>query len=49
MESIDMEGPFSIKEILVQLDGRFPMDDAVIEGTLLPWVNPPGPAVHADV
>lgn len=27
-----MEGPFSIKGILVQLGGIFPMDEAVIEG-----------------
>lgn len=40
METIDMEGPVSIKEILAQLDGRFPMDEAVIEGTLLHWFNP---------
>ena len=34
MDIIDTEGPVSIKEILAQLDGRFPMDKAVIEGTL---------------
>ena len=27
-----MEGPISIKEILTQLDGEFPMDEAVIGG-----------------
>lgn len=27
-----MEGPISIKEILAQLDGEFPMDEAVVEG-----------------
>jgi protein-ribulosamine 3-kinase len=32
MEEIDMKGPISIKEILAQLDGVFPMDEAVIEG-----------------
>lgn len=32
MEETDMKGPVSIKEILAQLDGVFPMDEAVIEG-----------------
>jgi protein-ribulosamine 3-kinase len=32
MEETDMEGPISIKEILAQLDGEFPMDEAVMEG-----------------
>lgn len=27
-----MEGPISIKEILAQLNGVFPMDEAVVEG-----------------
>ncbi|CAL8576783.1 hypothetical protein XPA_002648 [Xanthoria parietina] len=31
METINMEGPVSIKEILAQLDGKFPMDEAVVE------------------
>ncbi|KAI4261124.1 MAG: hypothetical protein L6R42_003670 [Xanthoria sp. 1 TBL-2021] len=31
MAIVDMEGPVSIKEILAQLDGRFPMDEAVVE------------------
>ena len=30
--AIDMGGPVSAKEILAQLDGEFPMDEAVIEG-----------------
>ena len=32
MDTIDMEGPVSIKEILAQPDGRSLMDEAVIEG-----------------
>jgi hypothetical protein len=28
----DEGGPVSVKEFLAQLDGRFPMDEAVIEG-----------------
>jgi hypothetical protein len=32
MGVVGMEGPISIKEILAQLDGEFPMDEAVIEG-----------------
>jgi hypothetical protein len=34
---IDVEGPVSVKEILAQLDGVFPMDEAVIEGDAL-WI-----------
>ena len=30
-----MEGLTSSKEILAQLDGKFPMDEAVIEGDLV--------------
>ena len=36
METINMEGPVSIKEILTQLDGEFPMDEAVVEGDDFP-------------
>lgn len=36
METINMEGPVSIKEILAQLDGKFPMDEAVVEGDDFP-------------
>lgn len=36
METINMEGPVSIKEILAQLDGKFPMDEAVVEGEDVP-------------
>lgn len=32
MEKTDKEAPVSIKEILAQLDGNFPMDEAVVEG-----------------
>lgn len=32
MDATDPEGPISIKEILAQLDGEFPMDAAVMEG-----------------
>ena len=35
----DMEGPISIKEILAQLDGEFPMDEAVVEGDDRPMLN----------
>jgi hypothetical protein len=37
METTGMEGPspISIKEILAQLDGEFPMDEAVVEGGVL--------------
>ena len=29
---MNFEGPVNIKEILAQLDGAFPMDEAVVEG-----------------
>lgn len=32
VEERNREGPISIKEILAQLDGEFPIDEAVIEG-----------------
>ena len=30
-----MGGPISIKEILAQLNGVFPMDEAVVEGIVI--------------
>jgi len=35
----DYEGPISIKEILGELDGQFPMDEAVIEGEPIQMSN----------
>jgi hypothetical protein len=35
MKKTEMKGPISIKEILAQLDGQFPMDEAVVEGSVL--------------
>lgn len=36
----DTRGPISIKEVLAQLDGRFPMDEAVVNGNALLLTTP---------
>lgn len=47
MQSVDTEGPVSIKEILAQLEGRFPMDEAVVEGNEFFKINQI-PVTYAD-
>lgn len=48
METIDLEGPVSIKDILARLDGRFPMDEAVVEGEDFVLQVKQIPATYAD-
>lgn len=48
METVDMEGPVSIKEILAQLDGTFPMDEAVVEGDDFSTMIKQSPPTYAD-
>lgn len=36
LENVDMAEPISIKQMLAQLDGVFPIDEVVIEGDG-PW------------
>lgn len=42
-----MKGPVSIKEILAQLNGIFPMDEAVVEGDHLMIIEQ-SPATYAE-
>jgi hypothetical protein len=42
----DTKEPISIKEILAQLDGRFPMDEAVVDGDNLLLIPPLLPDRH---